>query len=111
MKKKPVKHTHFLHPGEIIKIEFLEEYNMSIKAAAEAMHMPRSRLNDIIRGVRGITADTALRLSRFFGAPPDFWLRLQSFYDIQEAEAQAKSSKTSKMLKSIRPASETWAGA
>ena len=65
--------THFFHPGKILKIEFLDEYGLSVKAAAEAMRMPRSRLNDIVRGTRGITADTALRLSRYFGRSARFW--------------------------------------
>src|SRR5580700_12197167 len=98
-----MKKTHFLHPGEILKIEFLDEYDLSVKAASEAMHMPRSRLNDIVRGLRGITADTALRLSRYFGRSPQFWMDLQSHYDLAEAEAQAKIVKT---LRTIHPAAD-----
>jgi antitoxin HigA-1 len=95
--------THYFHPGKILKIEFLDEYGLSVKAAAEAMHMPRSRLNDIVRGTRGITADTALRLSRYFGRSARFWMDLQSHYDLAEAEAQKKTVRT---IKSIHPATE-----
>jgi antitoxin HigA-1 len=95
--------THFFHPGKILKIEFLDEYSLSVKAAAEAMRMPRSRLNDIVRGTRGITADTALRLSRYFGCSAKFWMDLQSHYDLAEAEAQKKTVRT---IKSIQPAKE-----
>src|SRR5579863_9927255 len=103
----PMKKTHYLHPGEILKIEFLDEYGLSVKAAAEAMRMPRSRLNDIVRGTRGITADTALRLSRYFGRSAQFWMDLQTHYDLVEAEAQKKTART---IKSIHPAVEDRAG-
>src|ERR1700722_18163011 len=99
--------THFFHPGKILKIEFLDEYGLSVKAAAEAMRMPRSRLNDIVRGTRGITADTALRLSRYFGRSARFWMDLQSHYDLAEAEAQKKTVRT---IKLIHPAAEHRAG-
>jgi addiction module HigA family antidote len=101
-----MKKTHFFHPGEIIRTEFLDPYGLSVKAAAEAMHMPRSRLNDIVRGARGVTADTALRLARFFGAAPQFWLNLQSRYDLAEAEAQARTARVARSLKAIRPVAE-----
>ena len=99
-----MKMTHFLHPGEILKIEFLDEYDLSVKAAAEDMKMPRSRLNDLVRGLRGITADTALRLSRYFGRSPQFWMALQAHFDLAKAEAKAKSGK---IIKTIKPVSET----
>jgi addiction module HigA family antidote len=97
-----MKHTHYLHPGEILKTDYLDGHGMSVKAAAEAMHIPRSRLNDIVRGKRGITADTALHLAQFFGGNATFWTNLQSHYDLAEAQAVA-----SKALKSIRPV-EAW---
>jgi antitoxin HigA-1 len=90
--------THYLHPGEILKIDYLEGHGLSVKAAAEAMHMPRTRLNDIVRGKRGISADTALRLARFFGGRPNFWTDLQAHYDLAEAAAAV-----GKALKKIHP--------
>lgn len=84
--------THYHHPGIIIKSEFLDEHGLSVKAAAEAMKMPRTRLNDIVRGKRGVSADTALRLARFFGGSAQFWLNLQSHYDLAVAEGESGKS-------------------
>lgn len=95
-----MKHTHFLHPGEILKIDYLEGHQLSIKAAADAMKMPRTRLNDIVRGQRGITPDSALRLAKYFGGEAQFWLNLQSHYDLAEARATAKRLHS---LDGIRP--------
>jgi antitoxin HigA-1 len=81
--------THFSHPGGILKRQFLAEYNLSVNAAAKAMDIPRTRLNDIVLGKRGITPGTALRLGRLFGNGAAFWLNLQSHYDLAEAEAEA----------------------
>lgn len=94
--------THYHHPGIIIKSEFLDEHGLSIKAAAEAMKMPRTRLNDIVRGKRGVSADTALRLARFFGGSAQFWLNLQSHYDLTVAEAES-----GKFLRHIHPLEAT----
>lgn len=96
-----MKHTHYLHPGEILKIEFLEEYRLSVKAAAEAMRIPRTRLNDIVRGRRGISADTALRLSRCLGRSAKFWIDLQTHYDLAEAEAKAKAEKAHSKIRPL----------
>ena len=79
--------THFLHPGEILKMDYLEGYNLSVAKAAAAMNMTRARLNEIVIGKRNITADTALRLARFFGGEAQFWLNLQTHYDLAQAEA------------------------
>ncbi len=90
--------THFLHPGEILKIDYLDGYHLSVAKAASAMGMTRTRLNEIVSGKRGITADTALRLARFFGGEAQFWLNLQTHYDLAEAEALAGT-----MLAGIKP--------
>jgi addiction module HigA family antidote len=84
--------THFLHPGEILKLDYLEGYNISIAKAAAAMGITRARLNEIVRGRRSITADTALRLARFFGGEAQFWCNLQDHYDLAAAEAAAGPS-------------------
>ena len=81
--------THFSHPGGILKRQFLAEYGLSVNAAAKAMDIPRSRLNDIVLGKRGITPETALRLGRLFGNSAAFWLNLQSHYDLEEAKGKA----------------------
>ena len=81
--------THFSHPGGILKRQFLVEYDLSVNAAAKAMDIPRTRLNDIVQGKRSITPETALRLGRLFGNGAAFWLNMQSHYDLAEAEAKA----------------------
>lgn len=70
-------------PGEYLKTEFLDELGLSAYALARATHMPDSRLSEIINGKRGITADTALRLAKYFGTSAQFWLNLQSHYDLE----------------------------
>jgi addiction module HigA family antidote len=82
--------THFSPPGGILKREFLDAYGLSVNAAAKAMNIPRSRLNQIVRGERAISADTALRLGLFFGTDAQFWMNLQSHYDLAEAEASSR---------------------
>ena len=78
-----------VHPGEILREEYLVELGMSANALAKALHVPPPRVNDIVRERRGVTADTALRLARYFGSTPQFWLNLQSAYDLRRAEIAA----------------------
>jgi addiction module HigA family antidote len=73
-----------IHPGEVLKEE-LAEINMSANAFAQALHVPANRITAILSGTRSITADTALRISRFFGTTPEFWLNLQTAYDLKVA--------------------------
>lgn len=73
------------HPGIYLKLEFLEELELSAYALARATHMPDSRLSEIINGRRAITADTALRLGKYFGTSAQFWLNLQNHYDLEIA--------------------------
>jgi addiction module HigA family antidote len=75
-----------VHPGEILRDDFLEPMKISVYALAQAIKVPRSRVNDIVLGRRGITADTAFRLARYFGTTPEFWINLQSRYDLDVAE-------------------------
>ena len=70
-----------IHPGEILLEEFLKPMNLSQYRLAKDIHVPPRRINEIVKGKRAITADTALRLSRFFGMSEGFWLGLQSDYD------------------------------
>jgi addiction module HigA family antidote len=74
------------HPGEIIKEDFLADYGLTPYALAKALHIPQSRLSSIINGRRSITADTAARLGRFFGNSAQFWMGLQSMYDLATLE-------------------------
>ena len=68
------KRLPLIHPGEILRDDFLQPMKISVYALAQAIKVPRSRVNDIALGRRGITADTAFRLARYFGTTPDFWI-------------------------------------
>ena len=78
-------HREPTHPGEMLLEEFLNPLRLTQVAAAEQMQIPLNRLNEIIRGRRGVTADTAIRLSRLLGTSPEFWMNLQSTWDISKA--------------------------
>ena len=75
-----------LHPGEILQKEFLAPIGLSQNKLAMALHVPARRINEIVLGKRGVTANTALRLSRYFGMSPQFWLGLQMDYELDVAE-------------------------
>jgi addiction module HigA family antidote len=74
-----------VHPGEILREEHLKPLGWSVSKLAAELKVPAQRINEIVRERRAITADTALRLSKFFGSAPDFWINLQSFYDLRKA--------------------------
>ena len=78
-----------VHPGEILREDYLVELDMSANALAKALKVPAPRVNDIVRERRGISADTALRLARYFDTTPQFWLNLQTAYDLRVAESAA----------------------
>lgn len=78
-----------VHPGEVLAEEFLGPLGLSQNKAARAMHVPPRRINEIVLGKRSVTADTALRLARFFGTTPDFWMNLQAHYDLERARDEA----------------------
>jgi addiction module HigA family antidote len=77
-----------MHPGEILREEFLKPMDISVYRLAKRLHVPAPRLNDIVLQRRGITADTAVRLSRFFGTTEQFWLNLQNAYDVHLAKEE-----------------------
>lgn len=81
-----------VHPGEILREEYLIPLGMSANALANALGVTPARINDIVREKRGITADTALRLARFFGGEAQMWLNLQSTYELRLAEMSIGSS-------------------
>jgi len=88
-----------VHPGAILREDFLEPMGISVYALANAIKVPRSRVNDIVRGRRAITADTALRLARYFGTSPEFWINLQAHYDLEVA----KDSSRRRIEKEVEP--------
>jgi len=73
-----------IHPGEILQEEFLAEYNITAYKLAKNTYIPATRISQIVKGKRSISADTALRFSKYFGTTPDFWMGLQIEYDLRE---------------------------
>lgn len=73
-----------IHPGEILKEEFLNAMGISAYRLAKEINVPETRISEIVHGKRSITADTAIRFSKFFGTTAEFWLNLQNIYDLEE---------------------------
>ena len=80
-----------VHPGEILREEFLTPMELSVYRLAREIKVSRPRLNDIVLGRRAVTTDTALRLGRYFGTTPEFWLALQTRYDLDVAERTVRA--------------------
>jgi len=78
-----------VHPGEILRTQFMEKHGLSASALAIRMHVPAPRVNDIVRERRGVSPDSALRLARFFRTTAQYWMDLQTAYDLAVAEALA----------------------
>lgn len=87
-----------IHPGEVLLEEFLKPLDLSQNALARAIAVPPRRINEIVLGKRAITADTALRLSRYFGNSAQFWIGLQTEYDLEDAWLRLR-----KQVQDIRP--------
>lgn len=87
-----------IHPGEHLREDFMKPLGLSSNALARALSVTPARINEILRGRRGITADTALRLARYFGTDAQSWLNLQSHFDIQVAQDAAGAT-----IKRIQP--------
>lgn len=77
------------HPGEILREEFLKPLDMSVNALATRLRVPATRIGAIVKGERGVTADTAMRLARYFATTPEFWMNLQTMYDLTKAKAES----------------------
>lgn len=93
-----MRHLKNIHPGEVLREEFLAPMGITVYRIAKETGLSQTRLSQIIKEKRGITAETALKLGRFFSVPPEFWLNLQALYDIEEAQKQH-----GRELKSIHP--------
>lgn len=78
-----------VHPGEILLKDYIKPMEISVRALSLALHVPCSRLREIVDGKRGVSADTALRLERYFGSEAQGWLALQAAYDLRIAEMQS----------------------
>lgn len=88
-----------VHPGEVLMEDYIKPLGVSVRAVALALNVPYSRLSEITKGQRGVSADTALRLERYFGSEAQGWLNLQCAYDLRIAET--KAGKT--IAKEIQP--------
>jgi len=88
-----------IHPGEILREEFLIPLGLSAHALAMAIHVPAPRINDIVREKRSLSPDTVLRLSRYFGTTPEFWMNLQSAFDLRTARIE----KMADIEREVRP--------
>jgi addiction module HigA family antidote len=88
-----------VHPGEILRDDFLQPMKISVYALAEAIKVPRSRVNDIVLGRRGVSADTAFRLARYFGTTPHFWINLQARHDLEAADRKLRR----RIAREVRP--------
>jgi addiction module HigA family antidote len=84
--------TWKVHPGEILREEFLKPMNLSAYELAKQIHVPAPRVNDIVLEKRGITADTAVRLAKFFGTTEQFWMNLQSAYEVRSARRKLSNT-------------------
>jgi len=85
-----IRTKNLIHPGEILSEEFLKPMHISQNKLAMDIHVPTPRINAIVKGTRSITADTALRLGKYFGTGPEFWINLQSNYDLCVAAAKSE---------------------
>src|SRR5579863_5149228 len=95
MSRKKSSRIPFPHPGETIREDFLKPLNMSANRLALELRVPATRMTEIVNGRRGITADTALRLARYFNTTPKFWVNLQTSYDLAVAgEAEKEIART-----------------
>jgi addiction module HigA family antidote len=87
--RKPEERGVPIHPGEFLREDFLVPLGLSANALALALRVPVTRISEIVRERRGITAETALRLARYFGTTPDFWMKMQMSYDLALAQHES----------------------
>ena len=92
-----------IHPGEVLREEFLKPLQMSVNQLAKALAVDTPRLNEIVRQRRGITADTALRLGRYFDMTAEFWMNLQKRYDLE----LARDAKQKEIERAVQPRTRT----
>ena len=92
-----------VHPGEVLLEDYIKPMGISVRAVAIALHVPYSRLSEIVKGERGVTADTALRLERCFGSEARGWLNLQAAYELRVAEIETGKAISSE----VRPLAMT----
>jgi len=99
MNRKRTDRIPFPHPGETIREDFLKPLGISVNKLALELRVPATRMTEIVHGRRGITADTALRLGRYFNTTPKFWLNLQASYDL----AVTSEDRFEEIRRTVRP--------
>ena len=99
IKGVPTPNRVTTHPGEVLSEEFLVPLGMSVNALAMALRVPATRIGAIVKGERSVTADTALRLARFFGTSPEFWVNLQAMHDLTKTRRDSGG----KIARDVRP--------
>ena len=103
MSKEKIEYLDPVHPGEILWLDFMQPMGISQNRLAREIGVPPRRINEIIHGKRGITADTALRLSLFFGTSAEVWLNLQADYEL-DCVKKADRGTLRKLIKTFKPA-------
>ena len=97
----PINKLPPIHPGEVLKEEFILPLKLSINSLARELHVAPNRISHIVNGKRSITAETALRLAAFFATSPEFWMNLQALYDLEVTSAQ-KSAEIKKQIRRFK---------
>jgi antitoxin HigA-1 len=99
MNRRKSDRIPFPHPGETIREDYLKPLRLSVNKLALELRVPATRMTEIVHGRRGITADTALRLARYFNTTPKFWLNLQASYDL----ARTAAAKAEEIERTVHP--------
>jgi antitoxin HigA-1 len=89
-----------VHPGEILREDFMKPLGLSVNKLALELHVPATRIGEIVHERRRITAETAMRLARYFQTNPEFWLNLQNFYDL---ECERRAGKAAEIARQVQP--------
>ncbi|HEY6465401.1 MAG TPA: HigA family addiction module antitoxin [Candidatus Acidoferrales bacterium] len=101
MKRKTEKLMPPVHPGEVLREDFMKPLQLTVNRLALELHVPATRIGEIVHGRRRVTAETALRLARYFQTNAEFWLNLQNFYDL---EVSRRSGRASEIDSQVHPA-------
>ena len=98
---KPEKLLAPVHPGEILREDFMKPLGLSVNKLALDLHVPATRIGEIVHERRRITAETARRLARYFKTHAEFWLNLQNFYDLERERGAGKSSEIARQVQPV----------
>lgn len=90
-----------VHPGEILREDFMKPLGLTLNKLALGLRVPATRIGEIAHGRRRVTADTALRLARYFNTNPEFWLNLQSFFDLEEVRRSGAASEIDRYVEPV----------